>query len=93
MSYVRSIIADTRNRIAGDLKTLSKLEALLLKIENEPAIKRPDGRLSDFGIGELEAAFAAGEIDADIARRLDISPSAVSYRRRIWSDKQAASDV
>lgn len=47
-------------------------------------LKRDDGRLTDFGIGAVDAAFASGASVMEVSRQFEITPAASSNRRKIW---------
>jgi hypothetical protein len=67
---------------------LMSLRALAEKEEStgadQPAIKDKKGHLTEFGVTKLREWLDAGHGPSDIARALDVSPSAVIYQRNIY---------
>src|SRR5687767_13791113 len=61
--------------------------------EQTPAWKRASGRLTDAGIAAMRQMFASGAKDADIARKLGISGTAVHNQRRSLAPKKTAADL
>ena len=69
-------------------------EMLLVEADTDlGTFKKADGRLNDAGVAAINAAFQNGESLADIARRFEISPSAVSTRHQIWLANRRAPEV
>jgi hypothetical protein len=88
---VRTSVADLRAIAEQMVQAISQLERMMqaIQVAADNPLKRDDGRLTDRSIQAVEAAFAAGARDADVAREFGISPSAASNRRRIWLAAQA----
>jgi hypothetical protein len=85
--------------IKGALEDLDrlreKLVALRTKVENssemesDQPIKNKKGNLTATGIAKLRELYDAGHGPSDIARLLDVSPSAVIYQRNLYlSERQ-----
>ena len=52
---------------------------------NQPVKAVKDGmRLTEFGVAKLREWLDAGHTPSDIARALDVSPSAVIYQRNVY---------
>lgn len=72
-----------------------RLEALRATIESEGdrpperPTKNRDGRLTEFGVAKLRSMLDAGHSPSDIARALDVSPSAVIHQRNRYLAEMA----
>ena len=56
--------------------------------QHNEKIKRPDGRLTDFGISAIYDEFYLGELlPTEISKKFKISKSAVTQRYNIWKNK------
>jgi hypothetical protein len=83
---------DIINAALDDLERLKeKLVSLRAIAENDastgtdqPTIKDKKGHLTEFGVSRLRELLEAGYGPSDIARALDVSPSAVIYQRNIY---------
>lgn len=76
------------------------LTALVVALEQElaagapggpketPLYKHANGRLSEAGVAKVEADFAAGIDDHQIAADLDVHHTAILRRRRAWTARQ-----
>ena len=87
---------DIINGALEDLDRLrEKLVALRTKLEDIPdmdinqPIKNKKGNLTATGIAKLRELHDAGHGPSEIARALDVSPSAVIYQRNLYlSERQ-----
>jgi hypothetical protein len=87
LDLIDSALADL-DRLKG------RLEALRSALNNgseplqEQSIKNRDGRLTEYGLAKLRSMLDAGYPPSDIARALEISPSAVIHQRnRYFAEK------
>jgi hypothetical protein len=67
--------------------TLKRLENMLEEFDRGPsgqdqsAYKKDNGRLSEYGVRELNRMISNGKTDSEIARILGITPAAVARYR------------
>lgn len=89
-------IARHLHQLQENVGTLAeRMDALLIANTGDGEdgeLKRADGRMTDKGIAEINAAFASGARVTEVAERFGITVSAASNRRKIWklSEGQAA---
>jgi hypothetical protein len=87
---------DLINSALEDVDRLKgRLEALRSALQNgsdqpaEQPIKNRDGRLTEFGLAKLRSMLDAGHSPSDIARALDVSPSAIIHQRNRYLAEMA----
>ncbi len=82
-------VEDLVDDLMQDLQDMqAKLQGILTVIRNEtgrigqsPEIKRENGRLTDAGVQFLRNMIERNVADSEIARTLDITPSAVHHQK------------
>lgn len=86
LPLIAALIDRHTEKMAAELKIeiVGLLAQRRAEAEDEPALKRDDGRLTDYGLRVMEDALRKDIPPGELAKILGITPSAAAKRRRDW---------
>lgn len=84
--YQASVVSKAAQKLIEEQERLTTLLGAFNVRAPQPdaALKTRHGKLSEYGEQEMNRMFLSGMKDGEIARRFDVTPAAVSHRRRAW---------